>query len=102
MLHIIKGAGTEVFLLTPDRYRWVVIKILMGKTELCDTRGIGRISEVYIFWMNRPCYASHVLISCIVELRDTVIQYQKSPKMTNRGDSDTGVPLRGALVVIQV
>lgn len=67
MLQIIEGADTEVFLLTPDRYRWAIIKMLMEETELCDTAGIGRVSEVYVFRMNRPCYISHVLTSRSVE-----------------------------------
>jgi len=63
----------EVFLLTPDRYRWAIINMLMEETELCDTAGTVRVSEVYIF-MNGPCYISHVLTSNIVEysLRDTI------------------------------
>lgn len=94
-LQIIEGADTEVFLLTPDRYRWAIIKMLMEETELCDTMGIVRVSEVYIFRMNRPCYISHVLTSCTAEysLRDTIALDQNSSEMTNRGDSDTCIPV---------
>lgn len=60
MLQIIEGAAAEVFLLTPDRYRWVVIKMLMGETELCDTRdwegfrGVHLLDEQAL--LHQPCF----------------------------------------------
>lgn len=65
-LQIIEGADGEVFLLTPDRYQWAVIKMLMEETELCDTTGSVRVSEAYVF-MSRPRYISHGLTPSFVE-----------------------------------
>lgn len=92
-LQIIEGADSEVFLLTPDRYCWAIIKMLMEETELCDTAGIARVSEVHTF-MSGPCYISYVLTSRIVEysLRATITLDQnrfKTKQKTHRGDSDT-------------
>lgn len=103
-LQIIEGEDTEVFLLTRDRYRWAIIKMLMLETELCDTAGTAMVSEVYIFRMNGPCYISCVLTSCIVEysLKDTINQYQNSSELTNSSGSDTSVPLRDTCLDIQV
>lgn len=93
MLQIIEGADSEVFLLTPDRYCWAIIKMLMEETELCDTAGIARVSEVHTF-MSGPCYISYVLTSRIVEysLSAAITLDQnrfKTKQKTHRGDSDT-------------
>lgn len=67
----------------------------MEQTELCDTVGSVKVSEVYIFRINTSCYVSHVLTSRIVEysLSDKSTLDQNSSKTMNRGDSDNRVPL---------
>lgn len=85
MLQMIEGADNEGFLLTPDRYWWVVTKMWIERLDLRDTWGIRRVSEVCVFWMNEPCcvmFWHHALLNIHQETMSITMRNQT--EMTNR------------------